>query len=132
MDIMKDDGGTIVGFEGEGIDGLFGITAFKQAKLYKYTGVNDAGDVRLADKEGTEYLVTDVDGKNETVKEYAGCHLLAACCDGFGKLTPKKIAAVLESKGFKAENYLTNGNKAVWVLPETRINDAMTALGEII
>ncbi|MDP4109941.1 MAG: hypothetical protein Q8878_07945 [Bacillota bacterium] len=128
-DISRDEGGTLIGPTGEAAGGLFGMTVYKNSKVYK-AGENGAGDVELLDEKGEPVFLTDIDSKNILKKEYAGCHMLAAACDDTGRLTPEMISEILLKNGFRFEAVFAKDAKAVWVFSEDRAQDAMKAVFE--
>lgn len=123
-DISRDEGSTLIGFTGEAVGGLFGMTIAKNAKVYDAQD-NAAGDVKLTDEDGNAVLLTDVDGKNKLLKEYKGHYFLVACCDNSGRLTPPMISDILAKEGYQAAAAFIEGGKAVWAIPEEKAADAM-------
>jgi len=123
-DIGSDEGGTRIGFDGEAVGGLYGMSILKGAKVYETAG--DGPDpAELFDEGGNAVLLTDLDGKRKPLTEYPGCHTLAVCCCG---LNPLAIGGILEEKGFRCEASFAKDGKAAFILPEDAAEDAMKAV----
>lgn len=108
-DVMSDEGGTLIGLEGEAPGGLIGaVVSHNAGALFD--------DWKAEESPSSIYV------------DYAKTDMLAVICDDSERCTPGKINHLLKEYEFSTLRYSEKGRKGVWLLPEGHGEKALKAL----